>query len=57
MEFPITEKNIRDWELELKNKEGEPISEHRREHARMVAKLMNDAYYEGYNKAISENNK
>ena len=55
MRLPITEENMKELELAIEEREGGPMSEHRRERARIVAKLINDAYYEGYKKATKEN--
>ena len=47
MQLPITEENLKEFEAILSKKEKAPISEERIAHAREVAKLINEAYYQG----------
>lgn len=50
----ITEENLHEFEKILNKGENVPISENRREHARIVVKLINEAYFKGYQKGVSE---
>lgn len=47
MQLPITEEKLKEFEAILRKKEDADLSEERIAHAKVVAKLINDAYYQG----------
>lgn len=54
MQLPITEENLKEFEAILSKKEKMPISEERIAHAKEIAKLINDAYYQGRSEIINK---
>lgn len=54
MQYPITEDFLRKYESKIEKDEGKPLSPNRREHAAIVARLINEAYISGYSDGLQE---
>ena len=52
MQYPITEQYLKEYETQIEKETGKPISPNRREHAAIVAGLINDAYISGYSDGL-----
>lgn len=52
MQYPITENFLKEYETNIEKKTGKSISPNRREHAAIVAGLINDAYISGYSDGL-----
>ena len=52
MQYPITEQYLKEYETQIENETGKPISPNRREHAAIVVRLINEAYISGYSDGL-----
>ncbi len=52
MHLPLTEEYLQKIEVEMEKEEGKPMTEHRKKHARIVAELINQAYWQGIDEGI-----
>ena len=52
MQYPITEQYLKEYETQIEKETGKPISPNRREHAAVVARLINESYISGYSDGL-----